>query len=130
MPSLKLENIKAKHKSLSDKLDSLADMIQKAGEHGDVLIPRVVARQLRISEADALALLMLFEDAGWIRHRYDVLCPKSRAVLFSVYDKNEIADEEYECKFCGAEHACDDLEIELVFEIPAAGRNARTDNAA
>jgi hypothetical protein len=128
MPSLKLENIKAKHKNLGDKIDVLADLIRKAEEN--VLIPRVVARHLRLSEADTLALLMLFEDAGWIRHRYDVLCPKIKAVLFSVYDKRELTENEYECKFCGIEHSCDDLEIELVFEILSAEKNAHTDAAA
>jgi hypothetical protein len=69
-----------------------------------------------VSEADALGLLTLFEDAKIVQHRYDLMCVPTSAVIASFKSLNEIPNE-IECRYCGDEHDGERLRVELVFEI-------------
>jgi hypothetical protein len=117
MPSGKLENFSRKHPELAPLVQKLAEFVEAQSVRGvRELIPRVVAAKLGISEADALGLLTLFEDARVVKHRYDLLCVRNGVVIKSFESLNEIPGA-IECRYCGDEHDAEGLRVELVFEI-------------
>jgi len=118
MPFRKLESIKAQHPKLSRQLDALAAYIVEELEKGRREIePSLASRYLKIGEAEVLALLMLLEREGMVRHVYNIYCAHNRTLLKSVYEKSEIPSAIY-CKYCDKEHCDpDDFEIELTFRV-------------
>lgn len=97
--------------------------------------PKLVAAALNISEAEALALMLLFERAGVLRHRYEIACPRSKAVIATVDDKDGIATaleglEGEPCNFCDETHDLDELEIDVIFSILSAEKGNAPGRAA
>lgn len=123
MPSKKLENFNRHNPELAPIVKKLADYIRSLSEqHVNQVIPRVAAVQLGISEADTLGLLSVFQDAGLVEPRYQLVCKRTGSVLGS-YSSLEDVPDEHECNVCGKEHDAGDLRVDLVFEI-AHGRAA------
>jgi hypothetical protein len=114
----KLETIKARYPKLSRQLDSLAAYITEQLGHGRKEIePALASRYLKLTEAEVLALLMLLEREGMVRHLYNIYCAHNRTLLKSVYEKAEIPSAIY-CKYCDREHSDpDEFEIELTFQV-------------
>jgi hypothetical protein len=127
MQYLKLESIKSKHPRLSKLIDELAAYIEGELDQGrSRVVPSLAARQLKLSEAETLGLLAMFEDAGLVSARYEVVCKKNNVVLATAHKRSELKDLlPIHCEFCEAEHEADDVSVELVFEIvPQAARDA------
>jgi hypothetical protein len=123
MPSKKLENFSRRNPELAPLVQKLMDYIHWLSDQKITkLIPRVAAALLGISEADTLGLLSLFQDAGIVEPRYDLVCKRTGSLLGSYHSLDEIPDK-IECNVCGKEHDADDLRVDLVFEI-AQGRAA------
>jgi hypothetical protein len=123
MPSKKLENFSRRNPELAPFVQKLAEYIRWLSDHNvNVLVPRVAAAQLGISEADTLGLLSLFQDAGLVQPRYQLVCKRTSSVLGS-YDSLKKVPDNIECSVCGEEHDADDLRVDLVFEI-AQGQTA------
>lgn len=117
MQSRKLETMSKRKPTLAPLIEQLEEYLNSLeNQNIEQVVPRVAAAKLHISEADALALLGLFQEAGVVRPRYDLVCLPTRSVLSSYYKRTEIPDTEF-CKICGTEHDCDGLRVELVFEI-------------
>ena len=73
---------------------------------------------MKRSEAEATALLMLFEDAGLLRHQFDVVCTRNDAVLLSFPDLSDLQNHiPLHCQLCDSEHDSEDLRVELAFEV-------------
>jgi hypothetical protein len=126
MPSKKLEAYSSDHPSLAPFIQKLDEYIHwLRGQGITEVVPRVAAAKLGLSEADALALLSVFREAGFVRPRYDLICRRTKSTLASFYSVDEIPDELH-CQECGEDHDGDDVRVELVFEITAG----RTANAA
>jgi hypothetical protein len=126
MPSKKLENFSKNNPELAPLVRKLEEYLRWLQERGiKEVIPRVAAAQLGISEADTLGLLSVFEEAGRVKPRYDLVCKSTNSVLGSYYSLREIPDT-IECQACGREHDADDLRADLVFEIA----QSRAANAA
>jgi len=118
-----LDRIKSNHPRLRPLLEALETYIGHEVEDGRTrIVPALAANSLRKSEAETLALLMLFEDGGVLTHEYDIVCKRTGAVLKTVADKSELQDAlPVPCQFCDQEHGADDIRTELVFEVkPAA----------
>jgi len=123
MQSKKLESFSKRNPKVASLVEKLEEYIRWLAERGiKEVIPRVAAAQLGISEADTLGLLSLFQDAGLVKPRYDLVCKKTNSVLGSFYSLDEVPDN-VDCQICGKEHDADDLRVDLVFEI-AEGRAA------
>jgi hypothetical protein len=123
MRSKKLESFSKQNPKLAPLVEKLEEYIQWLAERGiKEVIPRVAAAQLGVSEADTLGLLSLFQDAGLVKPRYDLVCKATSSVVGSFYSLDEVPDE-VDCQICGKEHDADDLRVDLVFEI-AEGRAA------
>lgn len=117
MPSEKLDNFSKQHPELAPLIRGLREYLRWQRERGvKELIPRVAGAKLGLSEADTLGLLTLFQDAGFVRPRYDVICTRTDGIIESFDALKDISDELF-CKFCGDQHSCDDVRVELVFEI-------------
>jgi hypothetical protein len=118
MPFRKLESIKRQHPKLSRQLDSLAAYItERLGKGSKEIEPALASRYLNLPEAEVLALLMLLEREGMVRHLYNIYCAHNRTLLKSVHEKSEIPSAIY-CKYCDKEHRDpDDFEIELTFQV-------------
>jgi hypothetical protein len=118
-----LERTKSNHPRLRPLLETLETYIGREVEDGRTrIVPALAATSLRKSEAETLALFMLFEDAGVVTHEYDIVCKRTGAVLKTVTDKSKLEDAfRAPCQLCDTEHGSDDLRTELVFEVtPAA----------
>jgi len=117
-----LENIKSHHPSLSASIDALANYVRSEVDDGrNRIVPALAATYVKRSEAQTIALLMLFEDAGLLKHRFDVVCTRNDAVLLSLPDLAELHNHlPLRCELCDEEHGPDDLRIELVFEVVPA----------
>jgi hypothetical protein len=126
MPSNILDSFSKRNPKLAPFVEKLRGHLSWLKEHdvGEVL-PRVAAVDIGLSEADTVALLGLFEKAGLVKRRYDLVCEATREVVGSYESLEEIPDQ-VDCKICGREHGADDLRIELVFPIT----RGRTANAA
>jgi hypothetical protein len=126
MPFPRLERTKLNHPRLRPQLELLETYIGGEVEEGRTrIVPALAATALKKSEAETLALLMLFEDAGVLTHEYDIVCKRTGAVLKTVADKSELEDEFHvPCQLCDVEHGCDDLRTELVFEVASAAVQA------
>jgi hypothetical protein len=117
MPSKKLENFSRRNPQVAPYVQKLADYIRWLSEQGiEELVPRVAAVQLSISEADTLGLLSVFQDAGLVEPRYQLVCKPTGSVLGSYRSLKEIPDE-IECNVCGKKHDAEDLRVDLVFKI-------------
>jgi hypothetical protein len=114
-----LENIKSKQPHLRQQIDGLETFLAKELAAGRTrVVPTLVARHLRLSEAEMLAILMMFEDAKLLRSTYEVVCKKSEAVLAVAHNKAELKDLfPIYCSLDDEKHGPEDLRIELVFEI-------------
>ena len=114
-----LESIKSKHPRLSPKLDALANYIGGELNEGRTrIVPALAAVALKQGEAETLALLMLFENAGVLTHQYELICKRSNAVLATVSSLTEVEDEfPVYCQLCDCEHGDDDVRAELVFQV-------------
>lgn len=114
-----LEKIKSKHPSLSSLIDSLANYICHEVDEGRTrIVPGLAATYMKRSEAEATALLMLFEDAGLLRHQFDVVCTRNDAVLLSFPDLSDLQNHiPLHCQLCDSEHDSEDLRVELAFEV-------------
>jgi hypothetical protein len=114
----KLETIKARHPKLSQQLDSLAAYItEQLGDGRKEIEPALASRSLKLTEAEVLALLMLLEREGMVRHHYNIYCAHNRTLLKTVHEKAEIPSAIY-CKYCDKEHCDpDEFEIELAFQV-------------
>lgn len=114
----RLERIRAENPRLGAGIDALSDYLNQLSLRGQKEVePFLAAQALHITEARALGLLKLFEDAGVVRHSYNVYCGKQRTFLASAAEKADIPASIY-CKFCDTEHCRpDDLEVELVFVV-------------
>lgn len=122
MQSDKLERAKRERPTLAPLIDKVAAYLDSLAARGvGAAEPKLVAAALSISEAEALALMLLFERAGLLKRRYEIVCPDTHAVLATVDSKDEIAAalEELDeaCKFCEKTHDLDDLEVDVVFSI-------------
>ena len=117
-----LENIKSKHPSLSLRIDALANYISRELEEERTrIVPALAAVYLKRSEAETTALLMLFEDAGLLEHRFDIVCTRNNSVVLSLPDLSDLQNRlPAHCELCGSEHDGDDLRVELVFEVTSA----------
>lgn len=117
MPFQKLENIKARHPKLSHQLDSLAAYIAGQIDRGSKEIePALASQSLHLREIEVLALLMLLEEAGIVRHAYNIYCARQGTLLETVNEKREVPRVIY-CKYCDKDHRePDDFEIELIFQ--------------
>jgi hypothetical protein len=124
MPPNKLEAVKRKHPKLAEQIDRLAAYLAEQQRAGTTdFLPKLVAVKLGISEAAALGLLMLLEEAGLLSHEYHVLCKATNALIGSARSLSEIEDL-YECDFCGKEHSAEqDIKVELVFRPNTSGGN-------
>jgi len=117
MLSKKLESFSERNSTLAPLIEQLDSYLTWLVEHNVTeVIPRVAAAKLGISEADALALLGLFLEAGLVKPRYDLVCTVTKSVLGSYYSRDEIPDDA-ECRLCDRQHDADELRVELVFEI-------------
>lgn len=117
MQSKKLEDFSRRNPAIAPLVVKLRQYIRWLSEQGiREVLPRVAAAQLGISEGDTLGLLGLFETAGLLKSRYDLICVPTRAVLAS-FDTFKHVPDEYECALCGRGHDADDLRIELAFAI-------------
>ncbi len=124
MPSKKLENFSKTNPSLAPYINKLYDYLRYLSEHDrKEIIPRVAAVQLGLSEADTLGLLTLFQDAGLVKPRYDIVCTRTDSVIDSVYSLDEVPDK-VDCQICDRQHEADDVRVELVFEIAQGLANA------
>jgi hypothetical protein len=119
-----LDKIKSQHPSFRNLIDKLANYLDaELAEGRERIIPSLTAQHLGLSDAETLALLKLFDDAGLVRAAYDVVCDKTKIVLSTVHSKSELKDLfPIPCEFCGSEHQPDDVTIELVFEITPQAR--------
>lgn len=117
----KLQKIEARYPNLATVVDKVARYIRGRVELGlSDVAPQLLASFLGWSEAEALAILMLFEKEGLLEPIYKIYCHANGTLLKRVKNKNEIPDSIY-CKFCDADHNDPDMfDIELEFEIPAA----------
>jgi len=117
-PSIKFESVLAKHPSLRERLIALATYVAKEVDagHRDI-VPALAARALRVSEAEILGFLMLFEEQGLLTHVYQVYCAGKKTFLGEFESKKQIPDS-IPCQFCDKDHCDpDELEIELVFRL-------------
>lgn len=114
-----LERTKLNHPRLRPLLEALESYIAHEVDEGRTrIVPALAAASLKKSEAETLALLMLFEDAGMLAHEYDIVCKRTGAVLKTVSDKSELEDAlAVSCQLCDTKHGSDDLRTELVFEV-------------
>lgn len=116
-----LERTKSNHPRLRPLLEGLETYVCREVDEGRTrIVPALAATALNKSEAETLALLMLFEDAGVLTHEYDIVCKRTNAVLKTVTDKSELEDAlrvGVPCQLCDAEHGYDDVRTELVFEV-------------
>lgn len=127
----RLERIRAENPKLSVCIDALSDYLSQLSLPGPKEVePFLAAQALHITEARALGLLKLFEDAGVVRHSYNVYCGKQRTFLASAAEKADIPASIY-CKFCDAAHRRpDDFEVELVFVVEDFTGKPMPDNVA
>jgi hypothetical protein len=117
MSSRRLETISKDNPELAARIQQVREYVEWQKERNvHEIVPRVVAVKLGTSEADALSLLMLFEDAGVLKHKYELICVSNSATIAS-YDSLEEVPNEHECRYCDREHGGDELRLELVFEI-------------
>jgi hypothetical protein len=124
----RLERTKLNHPRLRLQLESLETYIGREVDEGRTrIVPALAAVYLKKSEAETLALLMLFEDAGVLTHEYEIVCTRTGAVLKTVSDISALEEAlRIPCPLCDAEHGPDDLRTELVFEVkPAAVQESR-----
>jgi hypothetical protein len=123
-----LERTKSNHPRLRPLLEALETYICREVDGGRTrIVPALAARALNKSEAETLALLMLFEDSGVLTHEYDIVCKRNNAVLKTVTDKSKLEDAlrvGVPCQLCDLEHGPDDLRTELVFEVTSAAVQA------
>jgi hypothetical protein len=116
MPLSKLEAVKQKYPRVAKQLDDLFAYLSAQQQNGITdFLPKLTAVKLNTSEAVALGLLRVFEDAGILSHEYHILCKRTGALIAALPSLSNIADS-YECNFCGDEHGIDDLKVELVFK--------------
>jgi|ERR1700686_1721585 len=126
MPSKKLETFSKHNPKLAPLVQRLEEHMRwLVGQRISEVIPRVAAAQLGISEADTLGLLTLFQNAGLVKPRYDLVCKPTSSVVGSFYSLDDVPDR-VECQFCGKDHDADDLRVDLVFELS----HERASNAA
>jgi hypothetical protein len=123
-----LERTKSNHPRLRPLLDALETYIGREVEDGRTrIVPALAATALNKSEAETLALLMLFEDAGVLTHEYEIICKRTNTVLKTVTDKSKLEDAlraGVPCHLCDVEHGSDDLRTDLVFEVTSAAVQA------
>ena len=114
-----LENIRSKHPSLSPLIDTLANYISGEIDEGRTrIVPALAATYMKRSEAEATALLMLFEDAGLLNHQFDIICTRNNAVVLTLPDLSDLQRRlPLHCQLCDRDHESDDLRVELVFEV-------------
>jgi hypothetical protein len=131
MLSQRLERIKTEHAKLSESIDALGEYINRLRLRGQrELEPYLASQALRKTEAFVLGLLKLFEDAGLLKHSYNIYCGKHRAFLANVPEKEDIPSTLY-CRFCDEEHRKpDDFEVELVFTVEDSAWQPLSQNAA
>jgi hypothetical protein len=123
MPLNKLEAAKQKYPRLARQLDLLAGYLAEQQKSGTTdFLPKLAAVKLGLSEAAALGLFRVLENAGVLTHEYHVLCKNTNALITSVVSLSELEDT-YECDFCGTEHGTDDVKVELVFRPSQLGGN-------
>jgi hypothetical protein len=129
--SQRLERIKAENPKLKGSIDALADYIERLRLRGQrELEPYLAAQALHTTEAFALGLLKLFEDAGLLKHSYNIYCGRQRTFLANVREKGDIPSVMY-CKFCDEEHRdADDFEVELVFTVEDSAWQSLSQNVA
>ena len=113
----KFARVKAKHPQLASMLERVADYVaNRVSAHVRTVSPKLVAVALGVSEAEALGLLMLLEQAKLLKHRYEVRCRFSKVVIGSVEDKRDLRHL-FGCHECDQEHDIEDVEVELVFDV-------------
>src|SRR5947207_15862995 len=88
-----LDRIKSNHPRLRPLLEALETYMGHEVENGRTrVVPALAANSLGKSEAETLALLMLYEDGGVLTHEYDIVCKRTAAVLKTVTAKSELQD--------------------------------------
>jgi hypothetical protein len=115
-----LENIKSKHPSLSPQIDALANYISSELEEGRTrIVPALAAVYLKRSEAEATALLMLFEDARLLEHRFDIVCTRNDSILLILRDLADLQNRlPLHCQLCDCDHGdSEELRVDLVFVV-------------
>lgn len=127
----RLEQIRAENPKLSEFIDALAEYISRLRLRGQrELEPYLASQSLHTTEALALGLFSLFEDAGLLRHSYNIYCGRQRTFLANVPEKEDIPSIIY-CKFCEAEHRNpNDFEVELVFTVEDSAWQSLSHNVA
>jgi hypothetical protein len=131
MPSPKLNNIIDRYPKLRDKLTALVDFISQQVAAGRMeIVPAIAAQSLKISEAEVLGYLMLFQREGLLHPIYQVYCKNKRALLSEVESPRQIA-ESIDCQYCGEDHSNpDELEVELIFRVEEKAWENLTHNVA
>jgi hypothetical protein len=113
-------DISDKLKGLLPRLDKYfeAELSNKKAARSKDYLPVTLAKQLKTSEAVALALLMVYENAGLVMPEYHVLCPDTYNVLRVVQSPAELP-ETIHCPYHDPEREHDQLEyyMDIVFRL-------------
>lgn len=123
-------NLPSKLSDLLPKLDSYLERElsqRKTAESKDEkdIVPVTLAQKFEINEGIALALLMVYENAGVVMPDYHVLCPDSDDFLATFKSPKELP-ETIHCPFHAPEQEHDKTEyhVDLVFHFtPQAMKN-------
>lgn len=108
-------------------LDTYLAGIADAGSERDI-VPIIVAQNLSITEARALALLGLCEDSGILVSRYNLRCSESRHFI-ATCNLDNIPPIVF-CPVHGSDHNADEYELQLVFRFaPRAKRLTTVDSS-
>jgi hypothetical protein len=123
MPSRESQKSKVNPRQVNEYVrQALAYAAERAESGYAEIVPTLAAQNLGLSSVEALAVLMVLEDAGALKHHYRIYCRPSDGVLADVESKKDVERLIY-CKFCDKNHGEEDLNVELVFRIIPDGLN-------
>jgi hypothetical protein len=80
--------------------------------------PLWVSKELKVSKAEAIALLYLCDKAGIVSPRFDVYCPQKETFIESFYSSDELPAS-IECEEHDQEtvHSIQEYFVNLIFEF-------------
>ncbi len=125
-----LDNSQPQGRDISDKLKGLLPHLDKYFEtelsnkraarvaRSKDYLPVTLAKRLKVSESVALALLMVYQNAGLVTPEYHVLCPDTYNVV-GVFKSPAELPETVTCPYHDSEQEHDRLEyyMDIVFHL-------------
>jgi hypothetical protein len=118
MLSNKFDKLSRRYPQLADKLTELEQYLSdvKSRDPNSDIVPAQVAKKLATDEAHALALLMLADDAGLLKPRYQVWCSRKESFLNDYGSLREVPEKVF-CPYDNEYHDDQDYDVDLVFHL-------------